>query len=213
MPPDFSFERRLVGVVCGIDEAGRGPLAGPVVAAAVVLPIALPALLETHLDDSKMLSKVRRHMLFDIIAEVARVGVGAASVDEIDHLNILQATLLAMRRAFDSLGTSGVVNAALVDGNQPPALPCPVHCLVRGDSRSFSIAAASVMAKVSRDRVIDRLAAQHPHYGWERNAGYGTAEHLAALDRWGPTVHHRRSFAPVTRRLHFGSTAAPNEPR
>ncbi|OAN52156.1 ribonuclease HII [Paramagnetospirillum marisnigri] len=194
--PDLSREAALGGVVCGIDEVGRGPLAGPVIAAAVILdPTRLPARLLERLDDSKALSKRLREELAELVPETARVGFGECSVDEIDRLNILQATLQAMRRAHDSLGV--VCGHALVDGNRPPRLPCPVTCVVKGDSLSLSIAAASVVAKVRRDALMAELALAHPGYGWERNAGYGTPEHLEALKRLGPTPHHRRSFAPV----------------
>ena len=194
MPPDFSFEDQTAGIVCGIDEAGRGPLAGPVIAAAVILPRRLPSLLRDHLDDSKKLSAARRAQLFAALADCAEIGIGRAEATEIDQINILQATFLAMRRAVEGLR----VDHALVDGNRAPALPCPATCIVKGDGRSFSIAAASIVAKVSRDREMTLLAARYPGYGWERNAGYGTAEHLAALKSLGPTPEHRRSFAPVT---------------
>ncbi len=199
IPPDLSFERAWQGTICGIDEAGRGPLAGPVVAAAVILPEDLPTVLLTQLDDSKRLSAGKRSRLYQTIRQTARVGVGLAAVDEIDRFNILQATFLAMRRALDQLHRDGrgAVDGALIDGNQPPPLPCPVRCIVRGDSLSLSIAAASVVAKVTRDRLMAELAAACPGYGWERNAGYGTAEHRQALRRLGPTPHHRKSFAPV----------------
>ncbi|HLN23680.1 MAG TPA: ribonuclease HII [Patescibacteria group bacterium] len=195
MPPDLSFEQAVSGIVCGIDEAGRGPLAGPVVAAAVILPAALPVLLRDQLDDSKKLSAKKREALFEVIQTTAIVGIGWAEVCEIDRVNILQATFLAMRRALDGLGQS--VDCALIDGNQTPPMPCPVQCIVKGDGRSLSIAAASIIAKVSRDRLMTALAAEHPGYGWDRNAGYGTLEHRQAIQRLGITPHHRRSFAPI----------------
>jgi ribonuclease HII len=191
--PDFSFEKALSGVICGVDEVGRGPLAGPVVAAAVILPRRLPATLRKHLDDSKKVPPVRRLELHDIILDCAEVGIGRAEVSEIDAVNILQATFLAMARALETVRA----DHALVDGNQKPPLSCAVTCIVEGDSKSFSIAAASIVAKVTRDREMGRLAAEHPGYGWETNVGYGTPEHLAALRRLGVTPHHRRSFAPV----------------
>lgn len=181
--------------MCGIDEVGRGPLAGPVVAAAAILPRKLHPTLERHLNDSKKVPEKRREELFAILQDCARIGVGRAEVAEIDQINILQATFLAMRRAFDAIGA---VDHALVDGNRKPPLPCPITCIVKGDSKSFSIAAASIIAKVTRDREMKKLAEIHPFYGWERNAGYGTAQHLEALRRLGVTPHHRRSFAPVT---------------
>lgn len=197
MPPDLSYERAVTGIVCGIDEAGRGPLAGPVVAAAVILPARLPAILTSELNDSKVLSAKKRDALFEVICGTAAVGIGQAEVDEIDRINILQATFLAMRRAVDALAPHGAVDWALVDGNQRPPLPCQVQCIVKGDGRSLSIAAASVIAKVTRDRQMTALAAAFPGYGWERNAGYGTAEHQKAMRQLGLTPHHRKSFAPV----------------
>ncbi|HYM31085.1 MAG TPA: ribonuclease HII [Candidatus Cybelea sp.] len=192
MGPTYAFERRLGGVVCGIDEVGRGPLAGPVVAAAVILD---PARVPSGINDSKALPKAKREILEIEIRANARVALGSASVEEIDRLNILWASMLAMRRAFDGLGQTA--DHALIDGNRAPELPCAAHPLVDGDARCLSIAAASIVAKVARDRLMAELALAHPEYGWERNAGYGTAEHLAALARLGPTPHHRTSFAPV----------------
>lgn len=210
--PDFAAERAVAGAgngpgsgpesgpgsgpVAGIDEAGRGPLAGPVVAAAVCFPgLALPPAVRGPIDDSKKLSPARREAAFAAILEAGAVGTGEASVAEIDRLNILQATMLAMQRAVAALAVPPA--AALVDGNRAPVLPCPAHPLVGGDRLSLSIAAASIVAKVTRDRLMARLAADHPGYGWERNAGYGTAAHRAALAALGPTPHHRRTFAPV----------------
>lgn len=197
MPPDLSFESALSGIVCGIDEVGRGPLAGPVVAAAVILPADLPAVLSAELNDSKVLSAKKREALFEVICATAAYGVGQAEVEEIDRLNILKATFLAMRRAVEALPATMAVDWALVDGNQRPPLPCQVQCIVKGDGRSLSIAAASVVAKVTRDRHMVALGQAFPGYGWERNAGYGTAEHQEAIRRLGPTPHHRRSFAPI----------------
>ncbi|EME71212.1 ribonuclease HII [Paramagnetospirillum caucaseum] len=198
--PDLALESEIGGIVCGIDEVGRGPLAGPVVAAAVILdPACLPKALLERLDDSKKLSKRLREELAELVPATATIGFGEASVEEIDRLNILQATFLAMRRAYDSLGRDCA--CALVDGNRPPKLSCPIRCVVGGDGLSLSIAAASVVAKVRRDALMAELARAHPDFGWERNAGYGTAEHLAALKRLGPTPHHRRSFAPVAQHI------------
>lgn len=193
--PDRSLELAIGGLVCGIDEAGRGPLAGPVVAAAVILPADLPDALLTGLDDSKKLSAKKRDLLYDLVRAHAQVGVGVAEVDEIDRINILQATFAAMARAVADLGQP--VECALVDGNRPPKLPCPVRCVIGGDGLSLSIAAASIIAKVTRDRAMTDLAARYPGYGWEKNAGYGTAEHLDGLRRLGATPQHRTSFAPV----------------
>ena len=202
--PDFTAERALAGaaggprniLVAGVDEAGRGPLAGPVVAAAVCFPgLALPPAVRGLIDDSKKLSPARRNAAFAAILEAGTVGTGAASVAEIDRINILQATLLAMQRAVAALAEAPA--AVLVDGNRAPDLPCPARPVVGGDRLSLSIAAASIVAKVTRDRIMARLAAEHPGYGWERNAGYGVAAHRAALAALGPTPHHRRTFAPV----------------
>ena len=193
--PDFSLERALGGTVAGIDEAGRGPLAGPVVAAACILPADLPADLAAAIDDSKKLKPARRADLALRLGAIARFGLGQADAGEIDRLDILRATLLAMRRAYDALGVAA--DHALIDGNRAPALPCPARCVVGGDGKSLSVAAASILAKEHRDALMRDLALAHPGYGWERNAGYGTAAHLAALRRQGATPQHRRSFAPV----------------
>lgn len=205
--PTFAFEDRIretapAAVIAGIDEAGRGPWAGPVVAAAAILdPARLPASLRDSLDDSKVLSPTRREQLFGEIEHSAAVvfGCGQAEVEEIDRLNILRANDLAMARALEALAKP--VDHALVDGNRSPPLPCAVTPIVRGDALSLSIAAASIVAKVTRDRIMRRLAADYPVYGWHTNMGYGTADHRAALDRHGITPHHRRSFAPIRARL------------
>ncbi len=190
--PDLSLEATARGPVAGVDEAGRGPWAGPVVAAAVILDRqAIPE----GIMDSKRLGPARREALYALLESSARIGVGAASVTEIDALNVLGATLLAMRRALLRLGP--VPALALVDGDRAPALPCAVRTVVKGDSRSLSIAAASIVAKVTRDRLMARLSLAHPGFGWERNRGYGTPEHRAALIRLGLTPHHRTSFAPI----------------
>jgi ribonuclease HII len=199
--PDFSLEEEFPGIVVGIDEAGRGPWAGPVVAGAVILDRdKLPDSLRHGLNDSKKLSPVARERLFALLTpDIAKVGVGQASAIEIDQLNILKATFLAMARAVEALGI--VPGLALVDGNRPPPLACPVRCVIKGDGKSLSIAAASIIAKVTRDRIMSDLAIRHPEFGWERNAGYGTAEHQAALARLGPTTEHRASYAPIKRLL------------
>ncbi|WP_119677543.1 ribonuclease HII [Indioceanicola profundi] len=205
---DLAHERRLghsdLCLLCGVDEAGRGPLAGPVVAAAVVLPCAwlegpLPDWCG-EVNDSKQVKQARREALFELITTSLPHGVGIASAAEIDELNILQATLLAMRRAVEALPVRP--HAALVDGNRPPALPCQrVETLVDGDALCLSIAAASIVAKVTRDKIMCDLAARYPGYGWERNAGYGTVQHRDALRTLGVTPEHRRSFAPVSQQL------------
>jgi ribonuclease HII len=199
--PTFVHELRLGGRVAGVDEAGRGPLAGPVVAAAVVLdPRQTPRRLRDRLDDSKKLEREEREAAFTrLIALRAKglavIGIGAASVAEIDRYNILQATFLAMRRALGRLPFQP--DHILIDGDRlPPDLPCPATPLVGGDGRSLSIAAASIIAKVTRDRAMTRLATRYPAFGWETNVGYATEIHTQALAERGPCRHHRLSFAP-----------------
>ena len=184
--------RRHGAPVAGIDEAGRGPWAGPVVAAAVILDTAQ---LPEGLNDSKKLSEARREDLYAQIIDTAHVGVGIADVARIDRDNILQATLWAMGQACKSLPRTP--SAALIDGNRCPALDCPAQALVGGDALSLSVAAASIIAKVTRDRMMAELAKAHPGYAWERNKGYGTRDHSNGLKRLGVTPHHRRSFKPV----------------
>ena len=189
------------GLIVGVDEAGRGPLAGPVVAAAVVLGVQVPV----GLADSKTLSAARRARLEPVILANCQWGLGVANVDEIDRLNIFAATMLAMTRAVAALVAQlgdVAIEMVLVDGNLTPASRCegwvwPARAIVRGDASEPCISAASILAKEHRDRLMRAAAAEFPHYGWERNAGYGTAEHLAALRAHGATPHHRRSFAPV----------------
>ncbi len=195
--PDYSLERAAGARVAGIDEVGRGCWAGPVAAAAVLFGEAgPPAPLCATVLDSKRLSPAQRTALYDRILACAAVGIGMASVAEIDRLNILQASLLAMERAAARLDPAPAF--ALVDGNRTPErLPCPARAVVGGDGRSLSVAAASIVAKVVRDRLMARLAAAHPGYGWERNAGYGTRAHREGLAQLGPTAHHRRSFRPI----------------
>lgn len=188
--------------IAGLDEVGRGPWAGPVVAAAVVLPQRLPASLRSALDDSKRVKPLLRVELAASLLELAEVSLGRAEVEEIDALNILQASHLAMQRAL--AGLPSPPDAALVDGNRLPTLPCPAEALVGGDGLSLSIAAASIVAKVARDREMAELANTHPGYGWERNAGYGTAEHRAGLQQLGPCARHRRSFKPIRLLLEAG---------
>ena len=192
MPPNLDLEQTVATPVAGIDEVGRGPWAGPVVACAVILdPEAIPS----GLDDSKKLSAVRREGLAAELLAKAEVGLGQVEVADIDRMNILAASMLAMERAVAALPRPPA--HVLVDGNRAPSLDCPVTTVVKGDGRSVSIAAASIVAKVTRDRLMARLAVAHPGYGWERNAGYGTAEHRAGLDSRGVTEHHRRSFKPI----------------
>jgi ribonuclease HII len=194
--PSLDMELAAGGRVAGVDEVGRGPLAGPVVAAAVILGAWVSADLAAMLDDSKKLTAQQRSAAFLALrASAAEIGVGAASVAEILRLNILHASMLAMQRAVGRLGAAP--NLALVDGNYPPKLVCPVRCVVGGDGLCLSIAAASIVAKVVRDRAMARLAARFPGYGWETNAGYATAPHREALVRLGATRHHRETFGTV----------------
>ncbi|MEQ8247471.1 MAG: ribonuclease HII [Alphaproteobacteria bacterium] len=200
--PTLRFEREAGGGrIAGVDEAGRGPLAGPVVAAAVILDVSR---LPDGIDDSKTVKEPQREALYRQICDTAAVGVGIASVAEIDRLNILQASLLAMRRAVRDLAwrIGRMPDLALIDGNRSPRLTCAERLIVGGDAASVSIAAASIIAKVTRDRLMARLAQDHAGYGWERNRGYGTAHHRLALTLLGPTPHHRRSFAPLRPTAH-----------
>ena len=207
--PDFKHETAWMVLghapVAGIDEAGRGPWAGPVVAAAVVLD---RARLPQGIDDSKVLKRSERERLYDEIMASAQVGVGIAGVDRIDRDNILRATLWAMGVAL--AGLSRVPAAALVDGNIAPELPCAVETLVAGDARSLSIAAASIIAKVTRDRLMIALAHDHPGYGWEHNKGYGVPAHRDGIARLGLTPHHRRSFRPIASRVDRSGIDSPS---
>ena len=196
MKPDFYFEftARKSGhtLICGIDEAGRGPWAGPVVASAVILD---PQNTPSGLNDSKKLNEAKREALFDPIMQSSQVGIGIVSAKEIDDINILQATFLAMQRAFDQLEIKP--DLALIDGNKSPKLICKTQTIIGGDAKSLSIAAASIIAKVSRDRIMHQLDLTHPHYGFARHKGYGTAAHAAALAKHGPCGEHRKSFKPI----------------
>ncbi|MBS0561799.1 MAG: ribonuclease HII [Proteobacteria bacterium] len=195
--PNFDLERAAGGRVAGVDEAGRGPLAGPVVAAAVVFAQPVPRRLASLIDDSKKLAPAEREAAFAALRAWpgAEIAVGAASVAEICQLNILHAAMLAMRRAVARLPT--LPDLALIDGNRAPDLPCATRCVVGGDAKCLSIAAASIVAKVLRDRTMARLARRFPGYGWEANAGYPTEAHRNALHRLGPTHHHRSDFGTV----------------
>jgi ribonuclease HII len=194
--PSLELELAAGGRVAGVDEAGRGPLAGPVVAAAVVLGPWVQSELAEMLDDSKKLTAEQRLAAFLALrASAAEIGIGAASVAEILRLNILHASMLAMRRAVARLAVAP--DLALVDGNYPPKLTCAVRCVVGGDALCLSIAAASIVAKVVRDRAMTRLATRFPGYGWETNVGYATTLHREALVRLGATRHHREAFGTV----------------
>ena len=196
--PDFMFETELGCRVAGVDEVGRGPLAGPVTAAAVVLD---PKCIPEGLNDSKKLTAKKRLDLYRQLLDCADVSIAHASVAEIDEINILRASHLAMERAI--AGLQVLPEHVLIDGNMiPRGLRLPATTLVKGDSRSISISAASIVAKVCRDCVLVDLAQQHPGYGWETNMGYGSKKHMEALRSLGVTPHHRRSFKPVHNMLY-----------
>jgi len=210
--PDLTYETAArCDVVCGIDEVGRGPWAGPVLAAAVILDRKrLPASLAGRIDDSKKLTRPQREAIAAALPECARIGIGAADVGEIERLNIYWASLLAMRRAVDALGVSPQM--ALVDGRGAPELPCEVRCIVGGDGLSLSIAAASIVAKVARDRLMMAFGSEYPGYGFERHMGYGTKAHRAALREKGPTPLHRMGFPCVRAFLDQLALALPMPP-
>ena len=206
--PDFSFEQAHSGYVVGFDEAGCGPWAGPVVAAAAILvKEKFPPELAYQINDSKKLTAIKREKIFSHLnileGESCFLSVGMCSVEEIDALNIREAAIRAMERASRALKLplSITPSLGLADGTVKPKLPYPVRSLVKGDSLSLSIAAASIVAKVTRDQIMKKLSVLHPEYGWERNAGYGTAYHQSALMRYGVTPHHRKTFAPIARLL------------
>ena len=208
--PDWETENGFSGIVCGVDEAGRGPWVGPVVAGAVVfLTREVAPFLLQNLNDSKKLSAKKREKLYALLLNEAEqgnicYGIGLASAAEIDEHNILQATFLAMRRAVEQLSPKPLY--ALIDGNRLPAdFPCQTSCYIGGDTRSYSIAAASIIAKVYRDNLMKELAQQYPQYGFEKNAGYGTKEHIEALRKYGVTPEHRRSYKPI-KELLFNNT-------
>lgn len=206
--PDFSFEKSVKGLICGLDEVGRAPVAGPVVAACVFISEKnRKADVWKHVNDSKVLSATKREELFDEIRNKSCWAISAACNDEIEEINIVQASFLAMRRAYDAMRAHFNVrmDGALIDGHIAPEFPCPVQTIVGGDGRSISIAAASIIAKVYRDRMMKRLAEEHPHYGWERNAGYPTRQHLDAIQKHGLTPFHRKTFAPVRNFMEFSS--------
>lgn len=190
--PTYEIEDEFDGPIAGVDEAGRGPWAGPVVAAAVILDRATAP---EGLRDSKTLTEKRRGELAAALWRSSRVGVGVASVEEIDTMNILRASLLAMARAVANLPIAPAI--AIVDGNIKPKLLCPAYAVVRGDLKSVSIAAASIIAKTTRDRMMRELARDYPNYCWQSNKGYAAPAHRDALERYGVTPHHRRSFAPI----------------
>jgi ribonuclease HII len=195
--PDFTFEQTAIAqglIPCGIDEAGRGPWAGPVVAAAVILD---PKNIPPGLNDSKKLNAARREALFDPILQTATVGVGIVNAAAIDEINILQATYLAMSKAIMALKQQPTL--ALIDGNRAPKISIRTQTIIGGDAKSLSIAAASIIAKVTRDRMMHDLDRQYPGYGFANHKGYGTAHHMESLQRLGSCPEHRRSFAPIAK--------------
>lgn len=200
--PDWKFEDKYKGYVCGIDEAGRGPWVGPVAAAAVVfLNRNINAEILNNLDDSKKLSAKKREYLYDLLLKEAEnknlvYGIGLASAAEIDELNILQATFLAMKRAVEKLDITPDV--CLIDGNRlPKDFGCKTECIIKGDALSRSISAASILAKVYRDNLMKKMALRFPQYGFDKNAGYGTKQHIEALQKYGITEEHRKSYRPI----------------
>lgn len=200
--PDF--DQQFSVPVCGIDEVGRGPLAGPVVSACVHIPeknLSNPIWLE--ITDSKKISAIKREKLFEPIKALCFYGFAEATCQEIDELNIHHATLLAMKRAYTALPANiPTIDLALIDGKFAPDLPCKTKTVIKGDSLSLSIGAASILAKVTRDRLMTKLHSDHPHYAWDRNAGYGTKAHMEGLETHGLTPFHRLSFAPCARLKH-----------
>lgn len=211
MRPDFSIEDSIGGMVCGLDEVGRGPLAGPVVAAcAYIAPEKRDLDFVYEIRDSKKLTPAKLEKLFHLISEHFVFAITEISPQKIDEVNILQASLLAMKKSHEKIASAGISHA-LVDGNHCPKLPCAATPVIKGDGRSVSIAAASILAKVTRDRLMGKLAIKHPHYGWERNVGYPTAEHLAAINKHGVTEYHRRTFAPIRNFIESGSVRRQND--
>ncbi len=202
--PHFEIEKSLsiTGLIAGTDEAGRGPWVGPVVAAAVCFPnLEVSSELASELNDSKKLSAKKREKLFDkIYASNALIGIGQASAQEIDSINILQASFLAMRRALEQIEKKGnFVDYVLIDGNRKPSWKWSCQTVIGGDGISLSIAAASIIAKVTRDRLMCVLAEEYPMYGWDKNAGYGTKAHIEGLEKYGVTPYHRKTYAPIAR--------------
>lgn len=201
MSPTFDLERQLnADYIVGIDEAGCGPWAGPVVVSSVLFEKSKWEFIQNKLalNDSKKLTAAKRDKLFDEIKQhAAHYAVAEASVEEIDQLNIVKAVTLATKRCLDQLQCP--IEALLIDGIRNPKLPYPTHMIVKGDSKSCSIAAASILAKVTRDRIMADLAKKYPQYGFESNAGYGTKKHIEAINLFGITDHHRKSYAPIKR--------------
>jgi ribonuclease HII len=200
MPLDFSHEQAHESPIAGVDEVGRGPCAGPVVACAAILPAGFATRpWASAINDSKKLTAKKREELYAVLTEDCIWALGEASVLEIEQINILRASLLAMRRAIEGLAT--VPQTVLVDGNKTPTVLMKCHAIIGGDAKCLSIAAASIIAKVTRDRMMAKLAEEFPHYGWDKNAGYGTPKHIAAIEAYGLTPHHRQGWAPVIKRM------------
>lgn len=208
LKPDFSLEDSYGGPVCGLDEVGRGPLSGPVVAACVYIADDLRDLpFVAEIRDSKKLSDKKLASLYRDITDNFQWAVAEVPPQIIDEINILQASLKAMKEAYTQIDRRFA--HALVDGNKLPHLPCSASAVVKGDGKSVSIAAASIVAKVTRDRIMHNLHQRHPHYGWNTNVGYPSKAHMDGIDAHGITEHHRKSFAPVKNFLTFGSTRKP----
>ncbi len=213
--PDFTYENRLgdFRLVAGLDEAGRGPWCGPVVAGCVMWINGCPDDLAHQINDSKKLTPAKREVLFDkIIQATPAYGIGQASAQEIDQINILQASFLAMRRAWDDMVQKGFSpEYTLIDGNRlPQNWPVPSQAIIGGDAKSLSVAAASILAKVTRDRFMTQLAKQYPAYGWDKNAGYGTKVHQQALMQFGITPYHRLSYKPIQKLINLKKTEIYN---
>ncbi len=204
--PDFAFEKSHDGSVCGLDEVGRAPLAGPVVAACVYIPVENRShTLWAQVNDSKLLSAKKRKTFAGQIKQLSNWAIAEATIEEVDQINIVQASFLAMNRAYTKMNVPTTL--ALIDGNLlPKSFPCQTQAIIKGDTKSVSIAAASIIAKTYRDALMSKLAEQHPYYGWERNSGYPSREHLNAIDAHGITPHHRKSFAPIKNFIEFGTT-------
>ena len=192
MEPSYKFDQVYETPIIGVDEVGRGPLAGPVISAAIILN---KEMIPEGINDSKKLSKKKREVINEELISQHNFAIGIASVEEIDKINILQASLLAMKRAVLNLNIKP--QTILVDGNKLPDLEYNMYPIIKGDSKSISIAAASIIAKVYRDKLMQDLSIQYPGYYWEKNSGYGTKQHLLALDNLGVTPIHRKSFAPI----------------
>ncbi len=194
--PDFSIEESYNTSCCGIDEAGRGTLVGPVVAACVFIPQENKNLpIWEEINDSKKLSAKKREYLYNRIKQSCCYGIGQATIEEIDNINILNATMIAMKKSYENMGV--ITDISLIDGNKAPEIENNIQTIIKGDSKSISIAAASIIAKVYRDNILKELGKKYPEYKWDKNSGYGTKEHLEAIYKYGITPYHRKSFAPI----------------